>query len=192
MEGTIDAAVARRLLLEAGLEPGHEYVLNGKNALDLKLDGYNRAARFACWLVMRDLDQDAECAAALRRALVETPATHMRLHVLVHAVEAWLMADAEAISRSLSVSLTAVPPHPEGLLRPKRALVDLARRSRKRAIREALVPAPETTASVGPGYAMFLTEFVTHNWRPAVAAQRSESLGRLRRFLHRMSRRAPD
>jgi hypothetical protein len=88
VEGTTDAAVARRLLIEADLEPGHEYVLNGKGALDQRLAGYNRAAGLACWLVLRDLDQDAECAPALRRTLVETPSAHMRLHILVHAVEA--------------------------------------------------------------------------------------------------------
>lgn len=76
VEGTTDAAVARRLLHEADLQAGPEYVKNGKSALDQSLAGYNNAARFSCWLVLRDLDQDAACAPALQFATVQwRPAT---------------------------------------------------------------------------------------------------------------------
>lgn len=187
VEGTTDAVVARRLLGEVGFDPAHEYVTNGKNALDEKLRGYNNAARFSCWLVLRDLDHDANCAPELCRHLLPNPAAHMRLHVLVRAVEAWLLADAEAISESLSVPAARVPVDPEVIDSPKRAVIDLARRSRKRAIREALMPAPGTTARVGPGYSAFLTQFAGEAWRPTIAAQRSESLARLRRFLDEVS-----
>jgi len=189
VEGTTDAAVARRLLGEVGLRPGAEYVKNGKPALDQSLAGYNNAARFSCWLVLRDLDEDAACAPALRQTLLPTPATHMRLHIPVHAIEAWLLADAESIGHFLSVPKVRVPADPEAIPHPKRALVDLARQSRKRAIREALVPAPSTTAKIGPGYAAFLIEFATKHWRPAVAAERSKSLARLRDHLHVISPR---
>jgi hypothetical protein len=187
VEGTTDAAVARRLLLEAGLKPHHEYVTNGKSGLDERLSGYNNAARFACWLVLRDLDQDFNCAPDLLRELLPAPAAHMRLHVPVRAIEAWLLADPETLSRSLSVPVSRVPADPETVPHPKRALVDLARRSRKRAVREALVPAEGTTARVGPGYSGFLTEFATNTWRPDVAATRSQSLARLRTFLLEVS-----
>ncbi len=189
VEGTTDAAVARRLLDEAGLQPGTEYVRNGKSALDQNLAGYNNAARFSCWLVLRDLDQDAACAPELRRKILPAPAAHMRLHIAVRAVETWLLADAEAISRSLSVAQAWVPTDPEAVPHPKRALVDLAGRSRREAIRKALVPAPGTTAKVGPGYAAFLIEFATNRWRPALAARRSQSLARLRDFLRTISQR---
>jgi len=192
VEGTTDAAVARRLLDEAGLQPGPEYVRRGKGPLDRKLAGYNNAARFSCWLVLRDLDQDAACAPALSERLLPNPAVHMRLHIAVHAVEAWLLADAESISRSLSISQARVPADPEAIPHPKRALVDLARQSRKRSVREALVPAQGTTAKVGPGYAVFLIEFASYHWRPEVAATRSPSLARLRMFLREISQRGGD
>jgi hypothetical protein len=190
VEGTTDAAVARRLLLDAGLQPQHEYITNGKSGLDQRLAGYNNAARFSCWLVLRDLDQDAECAPDLRRNLLPQPATHMRLHMPVHAVEAWLLADPETLSRSLSIPQSRFPAAPEMVSHPKRVLVDLARGSRKTAVREALVPAAGTTARVGPGYAAFLTEFATDTWRPAIAAERSDSLARLRTFLFDVAHRA--
>lgn len=103
VEGTTDAAVARRLLDEAGLQVGPEYVRNGAAALDESLAGFNEAARFSRWLVLRDLDRDAPCAPELYRRLLPAPSAFMRLHIPVHAVEAWLLADAEAMSRCLSI-----------------------------------------------------------------------------------------
>jgi hypothetical protein len=186
-EGPTDPVALKRLLDEAGLEAGPEYVTGGKVELDRRLTGYNNAARFSCWLVLRDLDQDANCALELRRQLLATPAAHMRLHISVRALEAWLIADAEAMSEALSISPTRVPVDPEAIDRPKRTLVDLARSSRSRAVRRALVPAAGTTANVGPGYTTFLTEFIAQDWRPAVAATRSPSLARLRDFLRASS-----
>jgi hypothetical protein len=187
VEGPTDAVAAKRLLDEAGLEAGPAYVKIGKGPLDKSLNGYNNAARISCWLVLRDLDRDADCAPEIRRQLLPTPAPHMRLHLAVRALEAWLIADAEAITEALSISAVRVPPDPEAIADPKRMLVDLARNSRSKAIRRALVPAAGTTASVGPGYTAFLTEFISQDWRPEVAAARSQSLARLRTFLRRDS-----
>jgi len=192
VEGVTDEAVAKRLLLEAGLEPGPVYGRGGKRTLDERLAGYNNAARFSSWLVLRDLDDDAPCAPDLRRKLLPNPAQRMRLQIAVHAIEAWLLADGESLSDFLSVSRTRVPDSPEVVLHPKRVLVELARRSRRRAIREALVPAPGTTARVGPGYAAALIEFAAQHWRPHVAASRSESLARLRSFLRAVSQPRTD
>jgi hypothetical protein len=183
VEGTTDAAVARRLLAEAGLNAAHEYVMDGKAALDRSLAAFNSAARFSHWLVLRDLDSDAGCAPALRRQLLPQPASPMRLHVAVRAIEAWLLADAGAASGALGIALARIPADPEALPHPKRTLINLARQSRKRAVREALIPGPATTAAVGPGYAGFIVDFATNLWRPAVAARRSDSLARLREAL---------
>jgi hypothetical protein len=184
-EGPTDTAVARRLLNEAGFESGPEYVTGGKSRLDQRLPGYNEAGRHACWLVLRDLDQDAACAPELVGKLLRAPAAHIRLHIVVRAVEAWLLADGDAMARALSVRASRVPGDPESELNPKNTLLDLARQSRRRAIREALLPADGTGARVGPGYAAFLIEFATGDWSPARAAQRSPSLDRLRTFLRK-------
>jgi|SRR6266545_2926056 len=187
LEGTTDVAVAKRLLHEVGLAAGSEYIKNGKSALDQSLAGYNSAARFSCWLVLRDLDQDSSCAPDLRRRLLPVPAAHMRLHIPVRAIESWLLADGEAMSRFLSVAPGKVPVDPEALPHPKRALVDLARHSRRKTVREAMVPAPGVSAVVGPGYTASLIEFAVAHWRPAIAAKRSQSLDRLRNFLRSIS-----
>ena len=179
VEGSIDAAVLERVIGDAGLPTGPVYTMHGKDALDRRLAAYNKAARFSRWLVLRDLNNDAECAPALRARLLPSPAPSMRLHIAVRTVEAWLLADADAFCKCLSVPARAAPANPDGVQQPKLAVVGLARRSRSRAVREAIVPVPGSTAKVGPGYAALLIEFVAASWRPSVAASRSPSLRRL-------------
>jgi hypothetical protein len=188
VEGTTDAAIVKRLLRDAGLAVGREYVKHGKDALKRNLSGYNTAARFSCWLVLRDLDHDGECGPELRRQLLPTPSKFMRLHVAVRAVEAWILADAEGFSAYFSVPRSRVPANPEALDDPKSTLVSLARRSRRRFIREALPPAEGTTARIGPGYVAVLTEFVREKWRPEAAERRSDSLASLRKFLDKATK----
>lgn len=71
VEGDTDLPVARALLLWAGLAPGLEIDCAGKSKLDRRLPGYNEAARRTPWLVLRDLDRDVPCAAALVRQLAD-------------------------------------------------------------------------------------------------------------------------
>jgi hypothetical protein len=189
VEGITDAAVVKRLLQESGLELAHEYVKSGKHALDDRLNGYNNAARFSCWLVLRDLDHDGRCAPELRRLLLPAPSPRMYFHVPVRTVETWLLADSDALSRFLSVARPRIPLDPEAEADPKSVMVELGRRSRRRSIREALVPAPGISAKVGPGYATALIEFASLHWRPGAAAVNSKSLARLRNFLLSVAQR---
>ncbi len=182
-EGDVDAQVCQRVLELSGLGAGTAYVRFGKGNLDKKIRAYNNAARFAPWLVLRDLDHDAECAAGLVHSLLPTPAEFMKLRVAVRSVEAWLMADRERISRYLSIAQDIVPLDPDGEHHPKTTLVNLARRSTKRSIREDMVPAIGHSRTVGPGYTARVTEFASLYWRPEIAARNSDSLARCVRAL---------
>ena len=102
-EGVVDIAVCRRLLRAVGMEPGDEYGLRGKDHLDRRLAGYNAAAAFGPWIVARDLDSDAQCAAELAGRLLPNPAQYMRLRIVVRSVEAWLLSDPERFSIEFSV-----------------------------------------------------------------------------------------
>ena len=99
------------------------------------------------------------------------------------------MADAESIARYLGVSSNRVPRNPEGLDDPKDAMVNLARHSRRKWVREEMVPDEKSRRRVGPGYPAQLIEYTTTEWRPVVAAQRSESLQRAINCLCRLVRR---
>lgn len=186
VEGATDEAVAKRLLDEAGLQTGPVYRRSGKHSLDPRLAGYNSAARHSRWLVLRDLDSDASCAPKLVAQLLPRPSSLMRLQIAVHAVEAWLMGDAESLSAFLGVGRGKIPPRPEVVLDPKRALVDIARQSRRRTVREEIAPPSGSKARVGPGYAAALIEYAARDWRPAVAAAQCDSLARRRRYLIRV------
>ena len=85
------------------------------------------------------------------------------------------------IAAFLGVRAALIPRNPDAEDDPKAALVNLARRSRWRMVREDMVPREGSGGRVGPVYAGRLIEFVAageRSWRPDVAARRSDSLRR--------------
>jgi hypothetical protein len=189
VEGDSDASVLQRVLESVGLRLGHAYVLQGKGNLDKKLSAYNNAAQHERWLVLRDLDRDASCAPSLLGRLLPKPAAHMQLRIAVRAAEAWLLADQNGLSRFLKVGPQVIPMDPEALENPKLSLVNTARRSGDRAIREDMVPEEGTGNQVGPGYSSRIIEFASGHWNPEAAAQYSESLRRCMEGLKRWTAR---
>lgn len=178
VEGKHDEPVARRIIAHVGLTTQVVYVAGGKVPLDARLPGYNNAAKGAPWLVLRDFDHDAPCARALIAAKLARPAPLMRLRFPVRSIESWLLADAERIAAFLSVPVGKIPASPDGEAHPKLTLVNIARRSRKKAIRDDMAPAEGTSAIVGPGYTSRIIEYASVHWRPGTAARRSPSLAR--------------
>ncbi len=180
-EGATDRAVARKLISHVGGEPGNDYSARrgaspGKDYLDRKIASFNAAAQFAPWLVLRDCD--SECAAELAASLIVRPALNMRFRIVVHAVEAWLLADREAFAGKLAVAEGRLPRDPEAVNDVKGCVIELAQRSRSRHVREDLVPHAKSGRRVGPGYADFLIEFIDKTWHPQRASKNSHSLGR--------------
>jgi hypothetical protein len=175
-EGIVDEAVVRRMILEVGAQPGPVYGKNGKRRE--RITGYNNAARFSPWIVLLDLDHDAGCAPPLRSHWLPEPAPFMCLRIAVRQVEAWLLADRENIAKFIGVAASRVPRHVETLTNAKEAMVDLARRSRRRDIREDMMPRSGSGRSVGPAYASRLIEFAQGMWNPQEAARPSDSLRR--------------
>jgi hypothetical protein len=191
VEGPVDEAVLRRLLRDSGATPGAIYGKRGKDRLVQQVSAYNHAARFAPWVVLMDLDRDADCGAGLKNRLLPDPSPTLCLRIAVRTVEAWLLADRERFSDFFAISLSKVPPNPESLPDPKRTIVELARTSRRKEIRSDLVPRPESGRPVGPLYTSRMIEYIesTQNgWRPAVAAEEAESLRRCLRCLQRLVR----
>lgn len=186
VEGPTDEAVARRLIEAAGAELGAVYGKNGKANLLQRLNGYNNAARFAPWLVLMDLDQDADCAPPFRAAHLPDSAESMCFRVVVHELEGWLMADRETMARFLSVPIARLPYSPDAVLDPKQLLVDAAQHARRREIREGIAPRAGSGRSVGPLYTSLLIQYAQTQWRPEVAEQQSDSLRRCRVRLHEL------
>lgn len=187
VEGASDAAIMRRVCATAGIQVGAEFVARGKGNLDPRIGGYNNAARFAPWLVVRDLDHDADCAPTLVSQLLPKRAPGMCFRVPVRSVEAWLLGDRDGFSRFFGVPVAMIHVDPDALSRPKRTVVDLARRSTKRGIREGMVPVQGNSVEVGPDYTALVVEFASTIWNPEAAAERSDSLFRCLRALRRLT-----
>ncbi|MEQ8968555.1 MAG: hypothetical protein RID91_22240 [Azospirillaceae bacterium] len=181
----MDAAVARRLIALAGHGIGTPFIKGGKHQLDPKIAGYNVAARHTPWLVLRDLDNDAPCGGALVDRLVAERHPDLLLRVATREVEAWLLADREACADFLAVPVGRIPEAPEALDNPKQRLVQLAAGSRRRGVRQALVPRPGSSRQVGPEYTTEVSAFVGADWSPERAAAAAPSLARA---IHRLSR----
>ena len=186
VEGVVDDAVVRRLVAYVGAEVGTVYGHRGKPYLHQKIRGFSQAARYSPWVVLVDLDESAPCAPALISDWLADPPSRLCFRVIIRSVEAWLMADAASMARYLSVPSSRIPGHPENLVKPKEALVNLARTSRRKAIRQDMVPRPRSGRREGPAYTSRLVEFTARAWRPDVAAARSESLSRAIRCIGRL------
>jgi hypothetical protein len=167
-EGALDLAVARKLLAEGGVpsESARFLDMRGGAAFWSNAPRYEQAARHGLRVLgIRDLES-AACPGALLPAHIPVqPAPGFVLRIAVRMLESWLLADAAAIAGYLRVSTARVPDKPDSVAHPKRTLIDLARNSASRAIREDLVPPGATGGIAG-------------HWSPQRARTRSESLHR--------------
>jgi hypothetical protein len=190
VESGLDAAVLSRLAMEAGLTlAGPPRIKGGKPALLEKLASYNYAAQFTPWLVLIDLDHDADCAPTARELWLPRPAPRMCFRIVVKEIEAWLMADRQGLAQFLGVAEPHIPRDPEQERDPKQKMLQLAAKSSRREIREALSPQSKLQR-VGPGYNPRLSEFVEKHWNPRAAAEHSDSLRRCMARFEELGRRA--
>lgn len=123
-------------------------------------------------------DTDGRCVLDARRqsAPAGTP-ERFHLRFAVPEIESWLMADKEALAEFFRVSEAIVPNRPDEVQDAKRAMLNVALRSKQRYLRQEVVAADDRNKP-GTGYNVHLRDFVAHYWRPLVAAQRSPSLAR--------------
>ena len=151
------------------------YSHGGFGYIKRKISGFNNAARFTPFIVLTDLDQ-AECAPKLiEQWLTQPQHPNLMFRIAVHEVEAWVMADRAAFAQYLGVYERRIPQDVDSIRDPKRYLVDLARQSRSRELRESLVPRANSTAPVGPDYNGALMPFVDKDWHLDVATRYSAS-----------------
>ena len=88
------------------------------------------------------------------------------------------MAHREAISKFLSVPLNRIPINTDGIEKPKEHLINIAKKSKSKEIKEDIVPRYNSTSKVGPDYNGRLIEFVLKHWDVKKAIDVSPSLKR--------------
>lgn len=183
VEDRLSEAVAERLLADyaPNIPDTRTEGLNGYGQLKAKLQSFNMIARYRePVLLITDLDDPKSCPVALiqewRQNLEIEPGLLFRVAVM--EIEAWLIADYLRLAHWLGIADRLVPRNPEHIPQPKERLVALARRSPKRALREAIVPRRNGTRTTGPGYNEYLSDFATHLWNPEIARLYAPSLNR--------------
>lgn len=180
VEGPTDEAAAKKIIAACNHEFGTAYGKKGQAYLRLKAAGFNVRAKYGnpILTLVDFMDTGLDCPPEVPPNWLPERSEKMLVRVVVHELESWLLADAVGIARFLGISQTVIPRNPEVLTDPKQAFVNFARRSRRRKLRDAIVPPPNVSSVVGPGYVASIEEFVAHYWNVDAALERSTSLQR--------------
>ena len=135
---------------------------------------YNEAGRHTAVIGLADLEQ-AQCASSLLAGKLPHKSAGFHLRLAVRMLESWLLADRQAMARFLKVPISTLPMNPDGEVHAKRVLVDIARKSTSKNIRDALVP-DDSGGIVGSDYAATMCTFIEQYWRVSDARKISPSL----------------
>jgi len=98
--------------------------------------------------------------------------------IAVREIESWVLADRKAFALFLGIQHRLIPSRPDEIDNPKMKVIELANCSRKRYLREAIVPNEKGTARLGPDYNGQMTYFVKNFWNIHEAMKNSNSLKR--------------
>lgn len=156
----------------------HKLRKGGFGYLKSKMHNWRQMAERNLMLIITDLDQ-AVCPIALVQDWTSNQVSPQKLllRVAVREIEAWVLADHEAM-RELIGPKGVLPPQPDNLPDPKQALLRLSKAAPK-AIREDLLRVREDAGlAQGLGYNARLIPWVELSWCPERAADRSPSLAR--------------
>ena len=172
-------AVGRKLVAEQpSLNVYREENARGYGTLKIKSPNYDRMGSNGLpVLMLTDLDADPCPAGKVADWLGRAPSRGFIFRICVREVEAWLLADREAMAAFLKVNITKLPLAPELLPDPKAKLIALAQKS-PRKIRIGLTPVGR--AAIGPDYNELLSGFIAERWSIERAGERAPSLARAR------------
>jgi hypothetical protein len=179
VEDELSGAVMARLISFAGRSfVTRIFNAHGFGALKKGMTKFREASRVMPHIVLTDLDRFS-CPPALldNWGAARLPANFL-FRIAVREVEAWLLADREGIAEFLYVDIQKVPQAPEREEDPKRTLINLARKSRKRRLSQEIVPATGSAAPIGPFYNLHFIHFVNTQWNIDRARLCAPSLGR--------------
>ncbi len=188
VEGFADEAALRKIAATLGLSVDPLLKI-GKKTLRARIAHYNQAALRSRWVVLVDLDHDDRdtCIVSARDQWLAQPARWMCFRLVVRALECWLMADPENLAAFLDIAQKHIPRQPELVDFPKRQMVDLARKSTKKAIRADMIPRENAGREEGPAYATRLAEFAAQFWDVSTASQNAPSLAKCIACLRKLS-----
>lgn len=177
VEGEIDEAVARRMISECGYDIGTCYGKKGVSYIKEKIQAFNLSSVSMCYLTLVDfMDTKFQCPPEILNNWIPPRNKKMIFRVVVREIESWVMADRENLAKFLNVNIEQIPLNPESESDPKQTLVNIARKSRSKTIRDSIVPEQNSTAQVGKLYNSTIKQFVNDSWNINSAQENSLSL----------------
>lgn len=180
VEDFLSEAILRKILRQSNrpYEVGTCYSRGGYSYLKDKISGFNNASKGTPFLVLTDLDR-YECPPVLIREWLPEPIhPNLLFRVAVREVESWILAHSAAFAKFLGIRKDLIPVNVDAIEDPKRSLINLARKSPHRELRQDIVPPPGSARQQGPDYNGRLSFFVENFWDAMVAMRYSPSLQR--------------
>lgn len=142
-----------------------------------KILAFNSACKGMPYIVITDLE--SICPPSQIKEWLSVPIhRNLLFRIAVKEIEAWVMADRLNFALFLGIRQELIPQNVDSIENPKQFLVNLARQTRKKLLRESIVPKQGSTARVGPDYNGTLSEFVWGYWNLEEAIKHSDSLRR--------------
>lgn len=93
-------------------------------------------------------------------------------------IETWLMADVDNFAKYFSVSKSHLRFNFESIDNPKEFLVNICLKSRKKSIKNGVVPSFKSSRIVGAEYNPILLDFIKNHWDFEKAKYNSQSLNK--------------
>jgi hypothetical protein len=166
VEDELSGAVMSRLISFSGRNFAINRIFNARGNARLK-DGmikFRAASRIVPHIILTDLDRCLCPPVLIDNWKATQLPPQLLFRIAVREVEAWLLADRDGIAEFLHVDVSKVPHAPEAEDDPKRTLINLARKSRKRRLSHEIVPEVGSSAKIGPLYNTHFVNFVNTRW----------------------------
>lgn len=189
VEDDLSEAALRRVLQDRDVDYDVRavYKKNGFGYLKKNVHAFNRAARHIPFLLLTDLDNNP-CPSAMMEQWLRAPQNpNFLFRIAIREVEAWMLADLDALVAFLGARRKPRLPDPETIEDPKETVLRLAMRSQRHPIKESMARRTrDGKITQGPIYNATMAKFVRTQWRPWLAARHAPSLDRLERALDRL------
>lgn len=181
VEDVLSEVLLRKVIDSTGkdLKVLYCYRKGGSGYIRKNIERFNQAARVRPFLVLVDLDQ-IDCPPTLIGKWIGFRVNdNFLFRVAVREIESWIMADSVSFAGFISVPVEKVPRNIEELANPKEFLLNLAKSSNNREIRNDLLPPQGSASKYGPLYNDLLSTYIRNHWQPYEAARKSPSLKKL-------------
>lgn len=178
VEGVTDEIVLRQALGALGHNVGVVYGKRGIAYLRNRASGIAVRGGFGYRVVIVADSMDfagSPCPGASSESLVTSPPAGTLVRLAVREIESWILGSRGELARFLRVPVGRIPMLSDEIGDPKQALVNLARLSATKRLREMMVPREHVSSVVGTGYVDAVSEFMNSRWNIDSASASSRS-----------------